>query len=313
MTFVFWKLYHNRLIVAASAFVIYLAVLIPSGIHFAHVYHLALLTCSATKSCDNLGNTLFQGSGLLLDLVVATIGIPALIGMFWGAPLIAKEFEDGTQQFAWTQSVTRKRWVLTLTWWSVLGAVVFTSLMTALITWWRAPENSLFGRFSPPMFDLQGVVPIAYALFAISLGIALSVLFRRVLPAMATTLGVFVAVRVLVYLYVRPHYLAPLHRVLPLGTPTHWSPDDWGLAKEIMDPSGRIASNGLASIPAACHNALFDNSVMQCLATHGYRALFIYQPANRFWTFQWMETGIFVALAAACLAFAIGRITRQDA
>lgn len=313
MTFVFWKLYRNRLIVAAITFAVYLAVLIPSGLHFARAYRLALANCPATNSCDNLGSTLFQGSGLILDLVVATVGIPALIGMFWGAPLIAKEFEEGTHQFAWTQSVTRKKWALSLTGWSVFGAIAFTSLMTALVTWWRGPENSLFGRFSPPMFDLQGIVPIAYVFFAVALGIALSVLFRRVLPAMATTLGVFVAVRVLVYLYIRPHFLSPLHRILPLGTPTHWKPDDWGLAKDILDPSGHVSFNGFASIPAACHNALFDNSVSKCLADHGYKVLFTYQPANRFWTFQWMETGLFVVLAIACLSFAFLRITHRDA
>ena len=313
MTFVFWKLYRNRLIVATSAYVVYLAVLIPSGIHFSHAYRLALATCPATNSCDNLGSTLFQGSGLILDLVIATMGIPALLGMFWGAPLIAKEFEEGTHQFAWTQSVTRKKWALSLTWWSVIGAVLFTSLTTALVTWWRGPENALFGRFSPPMFDLQGIVPIAYAFFAVALGIALSVVFRRVLPAMATTLGIFVAVRVLVYLYIRPHFQPPLHRILPVGTQTHWKPDDWGLAKNIIDPSGHVVSNGYASIPADCHNALFDNSISQCLANHGYKALFTYQPASRFWTFQWMESGLFVALAAVCLIFALLRITRRDA
>ena len=313
MTYVFWKLYRNRLIVATTAYVVYLAVLIPSGLHFAHVYKLALANCPATNSCDNLGSSLFQGSGLILDVVVATIGIPALMGMFWGAPLIAKEFEDGTHQFAWTQSVTRKKWALSLTWWSVIGAVIFTSLTTALVTWWRGPENALFGRFSPPMFDLQGIAPIAYAFFAVALGIALSVLFRRVLPAMATTLGVFVAARVVVYLYVRPHFLAPLTRILPIGTSTHWKPDDWGLAKNVIDSTGHVTLNGLAPLPAACHTALFDNSFTQCLTDHGYKILFTYQPASRFWTFQWMESGLFVALGVACLIFALLRITRRDA
>jgi hypothetical protein len=40
-------------------------------------------------------------------LVYATIGVPLLLGLFWGAPLLAKEFEDGTHSLAWTQGITR--------------------------------------------------------------------------------------------------------------------------------------------------------------------------------------------------------------
>lgn len=34
---------------------------------------------------------------------------PAVIGMFWSAPLIARELEAGTFRLAWNQSVTRTR------------------------------------------------------------------------------------------------------------------------------------------------------------------------------------------------------------
>ena len=37
--------------------------------------------------------------------------MPALIGAFWGAPLITREFEAGTFRLAWNQSVTRARWL----------------------------------------------------------------------------------------------------------------------------------------------------------------------------------------------------------
>jgi hypothetical protein len=36
---------------------------------------------------------------------------PAFIGAFWGAPLIARERETGTLRLAWTQSITRRRWL----------------------------------------------------------------------------------------------------------------------------------------------------------------------------------------------------------
>ncbi len=39
--------------------------------------------------------------------IVITYLAPALIGLFWGAPLIARELESGTFRLAWNQSVTR--------------------------------------------------------------------------------------------------------------------------------------------------------------------------------------------------------------
>jgi ABC-type transport system involved in multi-copper enzyme maturation permease subunit len=47
---------------------------------------------------------------VLADLLgPGLLPIPALLGMFWGAPLIARELESGTYRLAWTQSVTRRR------------------------------------------------------------------------------------------------------------------------------------------------------------------------------------------------------------
>jgi hypothetical protein len=41
--------------------------------------------------------------------------LPALAGLFVGAPLLARELEQGTHRFAWTQGVTRRRWLLSKT------------------------------------------------------------------------------------------------------------------------------------------------------------------------------------------------------
>ena len=38
--------------------------------------------------------------------------VPAVIGIFWGAPMIAREIEAGTYRLVWTQSITRTRWLV---------------------------------------------------------------------------------------------------------------------------------------------------------------------------------------------------------
>lgn len=38
--------------------------------------------------------------------------------------------------------------------------------------------------------------------------------------------------------------------------------------------------------------------MIACLARNGIRMQVTYQPASRYWEFQWLETGIFLILAA---------------
>lgn len=89
--------------------------------------------------------------------------------------------------------------------------------MAALVTWWRGPENAAGApvRLATFTFDIQGIVPVAYAVFAVALGIAAGALLRRVLPAMAATFTVFTGLRFLIGEYARPHYLTPVSRSYP--------------------------------------------------------------------------------------------------
>ena len=74
--------------------------------------------------------------------------------------------------------------------------------------------------------------------------------------------------------------------------------------------------NVVIPIPPVCQGAAKEpgnGQLMACLGAHGYRASVTYQPASRFWAFQSIETGIFVALAAALIALAAFVLLRRDA
>jgi ABC-type transport system involved in multi-copper enzyme maturation permease subunit len=213
-----WRLHRNQAYIAGAGLVALTVVLLVTGILISGDYHLFLSSCSSTNSCSDTSQ-LFSQYGLVNNLVFATMAVPLLLGLFWGAPLLAKEFEDGTHSLAWTQGVTRRRWLVTTMAWPLLLAALWGGAMAALVSWWRIPMNALgmpSYRLSPSLFDVQGAVPVAYSVFAVALGIAAGAIWRRVLPAMGTTVALFVAVRLVVADYLRPHYLAPVTKTVSI-------------------------------------------------------------------------------------------------
>lgn len=144
-----------------------------------------------------------------LWLGVLVLVAPGLIGMFWGAPLVAREFEDGTFRLAWTQSVTRTRWLVVKLAVVGLASMAAAGLLSLVVTWWSGPlDRTDLNQFAT--FDQRGIVPIGYAAFAFALGVLAGALIRRTLPAMFVTLAVFVAVRLTEFSWLRPRLLHPV-------------------------------------------------------------------------------------------------------
>ncbi len=148
--------------------------------------------------------------------IVVVAVAPVVIGVFWGAPLVARELEAGTHRLVWTQSVTRTRWLAVKLGGTALAAAVAVGVLTLAVTWWSQPldgalsstHGSLPARLTPVSFAMRGIVPVGYAVFAVVLGATLGAVFRRSLPAMAVTLLVVVFVQIAVPTWVRAH-LAP--------------------------------------------------------------------------------------------------------
>ena len=229
---------------------------------------------------------------------------------------MAKELEDGTHNLVWTQGVTRRHWLTTNVLWCLTAAVVWGAVISVLVLWWRGPGE----RVGLPIRRLRpaGIAPIAYALFAVALGIAVGSFFKRVLPAIATTLGVFVLVRVAVGVYLRPHYLAPLMKVASLSGPGSSPPaGSWLISQGLVGPQSHVLKGGLAlqTYPPACRAVVASGkgNLVPCLSSHGFSTAFVYQPASRFWELQGLESGLFLVLAAGLIALSYWRVLGRDA
>jgi hypothetical protein len=338
MSWVVWRQYRAAAAITAALVAAFAVLIVVTGLRVASQWHSALAVCTASHSCGNLSGTLFLGSHAVGFLVIMTLGVPAVLGILVGAPLLAHEFETGTTQYAWTQSVTRHRWLAVKTGWPLLAAAAIGGIVSALVTWWSGPNNALQANaFNPGRFDIMGIVPVGYAVFAVALGIAAGAVLRRTLPAIAVTLAGFIAVRAVIFILLRSHFMTAVTSYFPVGQ-TFSAGSAWQLASGYVGANGQPISipmstngaviggaNGLAlpvsslsgRCQAAAGNGPFSratyHAVLSCAQAHGIRGYLTYQPTSRYWAFQGIETGIFLLLAAASLAITFAVILRGDA
>ena len=163
MTWLIWRQHRQQALFGTATLALIALFLLLTGLHMHSVFqHSGLGHCLASRhsDCGNLQSGFESRFSTLRQLVPFFMVLPALLGLFWGAPLIGRELEQGTHLFVWTQGVTRLRWLT-----SKLAALLALSLLLTvtyalLISWWLGPlDRSTGDRFQPGIFDQQGVVP----------------------------------------------------------------------------------------------------------------------------------------------------------
>ncbi|HET6987923.1 MAG TPA: ABC transporter permease [Kribbella sp.] len=346
MIWLTWRQFRVQFIVVASVVVAAAIVLAVTGPNLLDDYHRLTDNFIKNLGFERLNPVLYNvGQGLLL-------AVPPVIGAFWGAPLIARELETGTHRLVWSQSISRRRWLATKVGVTGLAAIGLTGVLSLAVTWWADPiddainagqdSNVYLPRMFPPVFSARGLVPIGYAAFAFALGVAIGLVIRRTLVALAVTLAAVILVQVLTPTLVRPHLLAPtdqyivasldnLRGFMVMGDTqppqvraievASGSVGAWKLFDKTVDKNGKALSTlpswtidcepgpppGMRqSEPPAKTVACF-----QRLADEGYRQHVKYFEANRFWDLQWREFGLFMLLAFALTGFSFWRIRRD--
>jgi hypothetical protein len=257
-----WRQFRLQAALAAAGLAIVAIVLAITGPHLAVLYNSTVAGCRSHGDCQSAINALVSTDRLVQHAVTALLFVvPALIGIFWGAPLVARELETGSFRLAWTQSVTRTRWLGSKL--ALVGgaAIVATGLLSLMVTWWFHPiDRANANQMSSIVFDARDLVPIGYAAFAFALGVTAGALTRRTLPAIATTLVGFIGARFAITRWVRPNLVSPAHTVAALsqgnslgfvGTPSGpvtfvtGNPDianAWTLSSAIVNKAGHTQS-----------------------------------------------------------------------
>lgn len=295
MRWLAWRQLRAQAAVLGAALTVVLIALVATRPHLVDVYG---------RSGDGELTGLYVWLRLLGTVL---IGLPAAIGAFWGAPMVAGELEGGTHRLAWTQSITRDRWLAVKLAITAAVSMAVVALFAAVFTWWCAPlDATAASRISPANFAQRGVVPIGYTLFALAVGVLIGTVARRTLPAMAATLVAFFVVRLTSQKLIRPHLVSPsTMRTDPFGSGPRGG---WVLSTHTVDAAGQPTSGGDLenTLAAACHITRatpdVDEALAACAHKLGFDNVTRVIPSSSFWQLQIYELVVFFALTVAIVA-----------
>jgi len=334
MIWLTWRQFRSQSVVAAVVFVAAAVVLGIAAQAVATMWtNSGAASCPATGDCAALASFLQEAQqGWTMMVYVLGAGliylVPPLVGVFWGAPLVARELEAGTHRLVWNQSVTRARWLGTKL--AVLGAasMAFAGLLSLATTWSSHRLDQVgFNRLEPILYGARGIVPVAYAAFAFALGVVTGMVIRRTVPAMAITLAVYAGFALAMALGIRSHLLPATHTQQPLNTANI---NGMGISQD-----GTMRVEASFDVPGAwvTHNTTItatgqdftgpantqvcgrDGAPKDCigwLGSLGLKQDIVYQPAGHFWPLQWVESGVFLALTALLVTFGFWWLRRRS-
>jgi hypothetical protein len=328
MIWLTWRQSRAQAAVIYAAMALIAVVLALTAPQLLHLYDTSAGDFLHRAQGDSTDSTLYLVGALTL------LAAPAVIGAFWGAPLVARELDSGTHRLIWNQGVTRTRWLTAKLGLTGLAAVAAVGGLSLVLTWWAgpidkatdaatdsaAPVGFFFPRLSPAVFGARGIAPLAYAAFAFALGATIGLLTRRIVSAMALTLVGTAVAQIVDSVWIRPLLLRPDHvttvitsaNLLNDSTVNVHQPGAWITATQIVDATGHPVAgvslgNWLKCLPGPGQS---DNGCFSRLAALGYRAQVSFQPGSRFWAFQWYETAIFFGLALALTGLCVWWIRR---
>jgi ABC-type transport system involved in multi-copper enzyme maturation permease subunit len=331
MIWLTWRQFRAQALIGLAALAALAIFLIILGMRIRGTYDANVTDCGTTCSVTNARDIMedaYFGTLMLAGLLIVLV--PALLGAFWGAPLVAREIETGTHRLVWNQSITRTRWLAVKLTFVTLAGVALAGAFSLLLTWAASPYDKLLtARFEPLIFPTRNIVPLGYAAFAVTAGIVIGLLIRRTIPAMAVTLAVFAALQILVPTFLRPHLQPPVTETVAFtadttvsefsaGGPTNKGisingygsavPGSWMLSGRVplLDAAGNQATRDTID---GCLKGDFRRD-MACVAQQNMHFEVKYQPASRYWTFQWLEFGGYLLLGGLLAGFAFWRVRR---
>jgi hypothetical protein len=313
MTWVAWRQQRPATLAALALLAVAGPILLVSGwqvTSFARDSGLAACVAAA-GDCQVLAEAFANRYGSILEPVSALGALlPVALGVLFGGPLLAREFEQGTNRLAWTQSVTRSRWLAARMAMATAVLVVVAAVAAGLLTWWWGRFDQL-GISSRAALERGSLVPVATAVLAFAIATAAGALTRRVVAALAAGLVAVLVVTAALNLAAQ-RWLPP--RPLTVTYPAATSSPRAGLDDQVVgsgyrDRAGRDLS--ARAVDRLCPGTA-GQAVDRCLAANGIQRVDRYQPAGRAWQLALAQSILYLVVAALFLVLAWWRTLRPD-
>jgi hypothetical protein len=335
MTWLAWRQFRAAAISAAATLLALGMVLVATGPQLREEHTSLLAECrqlgrAGGGSCSTLAQEFSHEHRLMFLAVTGLVLIvPALIGLFLGAPLVAHEIETGTHRLVWHQSISRVRWLAIKLGVVGLASVLIAGATSAAVTLWAAPLDATaaldFPRMEPILFASRGVVPVGHAAAAFVVGALAGLLLQRSVPAMAVTLALLVVGQVAAP-SLRASLITPITTMVEISDEsspfdlTRVGPDRvvlgpgesgaWILSTRTVDAAGRTVDSMAVSPIGPCSPGPDRDACFAEMRDLGYGLEVTYQPADRFWRLQLIETGIYTVLALGLATATLWRVQR---
>jgi ABC-type transport system involved in multi-copper enzyme maturation permease subunit len=253
----------------------------------------------------------------------AVLALPVLIGVFVGAPLFARELEQGTHVLAFTQSESRTRWMLSKLVVALVPALLVLVALQYLVSWWLSAAGTLGplmnGSFSTLNFGIAHLSPVGYALFAFALGAFIGVVSRRTLVAMTAAFGVPVVVRLALSGLVNRLVPAQRLEVTPdMKVDVHQN-GSLVLNEGWLDTAGRpVSSDKASALLQACKSTPggtpnTQEGFLACLPRSGLAKRYAsFIPESQAWQVHLVDAAIYGGLAVLLLVGTAWVLRRQS-
>jgi hypothetical protein len=292
-------------VAALVGYMLVVAFAYQNDTHLLATHHCGTAAKFVSHFCNVRRTSQANDRSQIAHIVGALYVLPLLGGALLGAPLVASEIDRKTNRLAWTQGVSRTRW---LVWkWTVAATAVALPMagLVVAVVWWRVAVGRA-DVMMPANFDFTGVVIIGYTLFSFALGVALGALLRHTLLAVLGTAVGFGLFRWWVEVGLRPHFAAPL-TVRSTVFPTV---PGWFLSEGLVSLRGASATR-VNELYRHCSYLVYRRGGITaptqpmrfkaCLVAHHIEYAVVYQPFSRYWAFQGIETAIFGVAALLLL------------
>lgn len=314
MIWVSWRQQRTETLIAGAVLVLVAALLIPTGLEMASAYHhdglSACLGASPSSVCDQTIQSFGERFRHVGNLLAWFTLVPGMVGVLLAAPFVL-DLENGTYRLAWTQSITRRRWITTKLAIALGAALLTVAGLTLLTVWWHGPLDRLQGRMDNSVYDSEGTVPFGYVLLALGLALAVGAVWRRAVPVLVVAFIGYLASRIFVDSWLRQRLVSPLKATWPAG-PQGRAPDPAALKHAWViteSPSDKLGHPRLFSLkPGSCLEQLGSQGkhIAPNCPTPNLDAYMhaVYQPASRFWLLQGIETSLFAGTGLVLILFA---------